>query len=69
MPTYAEKWEGMSTEERAEISEHIGQILTAFIEMKHDVRLNSDFKAWAAEAMLQMITKNHATIHYFKSVL
>ena len=66
MPTYQEKWESMSTEAQEEMAEQVGVMLTALIDNKHNIRLNDEFKSWAAEAILLAITKNHATIHYYK---
>ena len=66
MPTYQEKWESMSTEAKEEMGEQVGVVLTALIDNKDNIRLNDEFKSWAAEAILLAITKNHATIHYYK---
>lgn len=66
MPTYQEKWESMSTEAQEEMAEQVGVALTALIDNKDNIRLSDEFKSWAAEAILLAITKNHATIHYYK---
>ena len=64
--TYAEKWEAMSEMQREIVSEDVDVALRALINQRDNIRLNDEFKSWAAKAILQTVTKNHATLHDFK---
>ena len=65
MPTYQEKWNAMTVEEQAEMTDKIKSLSEGLLNAKDDIRLNDEYKEWIASVIIQISTKNEFYVHHF----
>lgn len=65
MSTYQEKWDAMTVEEQAEMTDNVKSLCEELLNAKDDIRLNDEYKEWIASTIIQISTKNQFYIHHF----